>query len=59
MPINPPQFNPPNYANTMAQGTQNALSQAQLMNVGQQMQQRNALAPLQMQQQQLATSYSF
>jgi len=45
MPINPPQFNAPNYANTMAQGTQNALAQAQLMNVGQQMQQRNALAP--------------
>ena len=56
MPINPPQFNTPNYANAMAQGTQNALAQAQLMNVGQQMQQRNALAPLQMQQQQLATA---
>ena len=50
-----PRFNNIDYAGSIAKGNQNALSQAGIMNLGQQMGRRNALAPGEMQQQQLKT----
>lgn len=55
MPIIPPKMETLDYGRVIGQGTQNALRQAQLMNVGQQMQQRNVLAPGQLEQQGLQT----